>query len=334
MSDTTNTKTNEPNAIEKMIIIGSGPAGMTAAIYAARANLAPLVFAGVQFGGQLMFTTEIENFPGFPEGIYGSKLMLNMIEQSKKFGAKVEYKDVTRVELDTSLDGVSEGVEDRLPVHKVFVGETEYRAHSVVVATGAKPRKLEVEGEAEFWGKGVSSCATCDGAFYKDKVVAVVGGGDSAMEEANFLTKFASKVYVIHRRDEFRASKIMLKRAQENPKVEFIVNTVIEEIAGDQKVTGLKLKSTDGKESHLDVDGLFLAIGYIPETEKFSKYIDVNSTGYARPAAGKHTMSKVEGVFIAGDVEDDYYRQAITAAADGCKAAIDAEKWLAVKGMH
>jgi thioredoxin reductase (NADPH) len=305
--------------IEDLLIIGSGPAGLTAAIYGARADLKPLVLAGAAYGGQLMLTTEVENFPGFPAGIMGPQLMTNILEQAKRFGAEVVFKDATRVELDT------ENREN--PVHKVWAGDQEYRARAIIIATGAKPRKLAVPGETEFWGKGVSSCATCDGAFYRGKVVAVVGGGDSAMEEANFLTRFAEKVYVIHRRNEFRASKIMQQRAENNPKVTFVVSTVITEITGELTVNGLKLQNTETQEeSELAVDGLFLAIGYIPETEMFSKYIDVNSQGYAVPV--KRTMSKVEGVFIAGDVEDDHYRQAVTAAADGCKAALDAEKWL------
>lgn len=309
------------DTIEKVIIIGSGPAGLTAAIYAARADLKPLVLAGVTFGGQLMLTTEVENFPGFPEGIMGPQLMQNLISQAKRFGARLEFKNVTKVEFQTEVEAGA------LPVHKVFVGDQEYKAHTVIIATGAVPRKLAVPGEQEFWGKGVSSCATCDGAFYRERVVAVVGGGDSAMEEANFLTRFAKKVYVIHRRDEFRASVIMQKRAQANEKIEFITNTVIEEVAGKDKVEGLVLKNVATNEtSELAIDGLFLAIGYIPETELFGKYVDVNEAGYARPV--ERTMSKTPGVFVAGDIEDDHYRQAVTAAGDGCKAALDMEKWL------
>lgn len=284
----------------------------------------------------------------------GPELMMTMISQAERFGAKLLYKNVTKVEFDTTTP------EDKLPVHKVFVGNEEFRAHAVVIATGAKPRKLGVPGEEEFWGRGVSSCATCDGAFYRGKKVAVVGGGDSAMEEADFLTKFADKVYVVHRRDELRASKIMQKRAQSNPKIEFILNTNVVEVVGGEAESGansLLKTSTDStgtvaavtmtlpqraqgkvramrlvnnatkEETEVAIDGFFLGIGYIPETEMFGQYIDVNQDGYARPV--NRTMSKVNGVFIAGDVEDDHYRQAVTAAADGCKAALDAERWLA-----
>ncbi len=318
---------NDSNQVKDLIIIGSGPAGLTAAIYAARADLKPLVIAGMVYGGQLMLTSEVENFPGFAKGIMGPELMTNMLEQAKKFGAEVLYKDVTRVEFDTDWSATDSNA-PKLPTHKVFVGEVEYKARAVVVATGAKPRKLAIPGETELWGRGVSSCATCDGAFYRDKVVAVIGGGDSAMEEACFLTKFASKVYVVHRREEFRASQIMVNRARQNPKVEFVLNSIPTEILGQEnKVSGLKLQNVKTSiESELKLDGVFLAIGYIPETEMFAKYIDINPMGYARPA--NRTMSKVPGVFIAGDVEDDHYRQAITAAADGCKAALDAEHWL------
>jgi thioredoxin reductase (NADPH) len=310
--------------IENVIIIGSGPAGLTAAIYAARADLKPLVMAGIQFGGQLMQTTEIENFPGFPEGLMGPELMQNFIKQAERFGARLEYSNVTKVEFQ---EKVAEG---ELPEHKVFVGDKEYLAHTVIVATGAVPRKLSIPGETEFWGRGVSSCATCDGAFYREKVVAVIGGGDSAMEEATFLTKFASKVYVIHRRDELRASKIMQKRAKDNDKIEFLFDTLVNEVKGEITVNALALENAKtGEKKDLTVDGMFLAIGYIPETELFGKYIDVNENGYAVPL--KRTTTKVPGVFVAGDIEDDYYRQAITAAGDGCKAALDAEKWLAAR---
>ncbi len=317
----------DADEVRDLIIIGSGPAGLTAAIYAARADLKPLVIAGMVYGGQLMLTSEVENFPGFDQGIMGPQLMTNMLGQAKKFGAEVLYKDVTKVEFDT-VWSASEAAAPKLPTHKVFVGETEYKARAVIVATGAKPRKLGIPGETELWGRGVSSCATCDGAFYRDKVVAVIGGGDSAMEESTFLTKFASKVYVVHRREEFRASQIMVNRAKQNPKVEFVLNSTPVEILGqDNKVMGLKVQDVKTAiESELKLDGVFLAIGYIPETEMFAKYIDVNPLGYARPA--HRTMSKVPGVFIAGDVEDDHYRQAITAAADGCKAALDAQHWL------
>lgn len=308
--------------IEKVIIIGSGPAGLTSAIYSARADLKPLVLAGIKFGGQLMQTSEIENFPGFPEGLLGPELMQNFIKQAERFGARMEYKDVTKVEFQKEVK------EGELPLHKVYVGDEVYQAHTVIVATGAVPRKLSVPGEDEYWGKGVSSCATCDGAFYREKVVAVIGGGDSAMEEAIFLTKFASKVYVVHRRDELRASKIMQQRAMDNEKIEFIFDTVVNEVKGEQTVNALAIENVKtGEKKDLTVDGMFLGIGYIPETELFGEYIDVNENGYAVPV--KRTTTKVPGVFVAGDIEDDYYRQAITAAGDGCKAALDAEKWLA-----
>ncbi len=317
--------------IEELVIIGSGPAGLTAGIYASRADLHPLLIAGAQYGGQLMLTTEVENFPGFNEGVMGPQLIQNMLDQAKKFGTKFEYKNVTKVELGV----ISQEEIGKPSLHKVYMGDEEIITKSVIIASGARPRKIDVPGENEFWGKGVSSCATCDGAFYRGKTVAVVGGGDSAMEEANFLTKFASKVYLVHRRNEFRASKIMQDRAAANPKVEFILDTVIKEIKGELTVNGLVLTNVvENTDSEIAVDGLFLAIGYIPETELFKEYIDVSVNGYARPASGKRTMSKIEGVFIAGDVEDDHYRQAVTAAADGCKAALDAEKWLAEHYSH
>lgn len=308
--------------IEQVIIIGSGPAGLTAAIYCARAAMQPLLLGGANFGGQLMLTTEVENFPGFPEGIMGPKLMQNMMAQAKRFGARLEYKNVSKVEFQPEV------AEGKLPIHKVYVGDEVYQAHAVIIATGAVPRKLGIPGETEFWGKGVSSCATCDGAFYRDKVVAVIGGGDSAMEEANFLTRFANKVYLIHRRDQFRASKIMQQRVQENAKIELVMNAIVTEVKGDEKVKALILEDViSGTKNEIAVDGMFLAIGYIPETELFGDYIDVNETGYAVPV--KRTLTKTPGVFVAGDIEDDYYRQAVTAAGDGCRAALDAERWLA-----
>jgi thioredoxin reductase (NADPH) len=316
--------TDNNNKIHNTIIIGSGPAGLTAGIYLARADLEPLILAGAKFGGQLMQTTDIENFPGFPKGLGGAELMNRMIQQAERFGSELIYQDVTKVELQTEVDA------QNLPVHKIFVGDKEYKTHSVVVATGAVPRKLNIPGESEYWGKGVSSCATCDGAFYRQKTVAVVGGGDSAMEEATFLTKFAERVYIIHRRDEFRASKIMQDRAFANPKIEVIWNTNVKEIKGDGTVESLILENSVNEEkSELQVDGLFLAIGYIPETELFSDYLEVDSFGYVKPQDPHRTNTTVPGVFVAGDVEDDYYRQAITAAGDGCRAALDAERWLA-----
>jgi thioredoxin reductase (NADPH) len=303
-----------------LIIIGSGPAGLTAAIYAARGNLKPIVFAGYNWGGQLMTTTEIENFPGFPEAIPGPKLIQNMVSQAERFGATIHYKDIVSVDFSDSMLSVNDA-------------ENTYHAKAIIVATGARPRKLGVPGEDRYWSKGVSSCATCDGAFFKNKIVAVVGGGDSAMEEAIFLTNFATKVYLIHRRNEFRASKIMAERALANPKIETIMNTVVSEVVGENLVTGLRLQNLNtGVKSEmpvddvLHVDGLFLGVGNIPETELFKDKLSVDELGYLLPT--KDTMSNIPGVFIAGDVADHRYRQAITAAAEGCKAAIDAQRWL------
>ena len=310
--------------IRELVIIGSGPAGLTAGIYSGRAALKPLILAGNKYGGQLMLTTEVENFPGFPEGIQGPELIQNMFKQAERFGAEIMYKDVTKVKFDNNTDS------NHRPVHKIYIGDEEISAYSVIIATGAVPRQLDIPGETEFWGKGVSSCATCDGAFYREKTIAVVGGGDSAMEEATFLTRFAKKVYIIHRRKELRASIIMQKRAFDNEKIEFIYDTVISEVKGGLTVEGLVLENTQTREkSEIELDGLFLAIGYIPETELFGNYLNIDKNGYAQPEERGRTKTKVPGVFIAGDVEDDFYRQAITAAADGCKAALEAEKWLA-----
>lgn len=300
--------------MEKLIIIGSGPSGLTAAIYAARADLKPIVFAGEQFGGQLMGTTEIENFPGFPEGIKGPELMMNMIKQAERFGAILKYQSVTKVEFTND-------------VKKVYSGDEVYECKALIIATGAVPRKMNVPGEEKYWGKGVSTCATCDAAFYRDKVVAVIGGGDSAMEEANFLTKFAKKVYVVHRRDSFKASKIMQDKTLANPKIEVIWNSSVSEVNGNGKVTHLTLKNiSEDKESRLDVDGMFLAIGHIPNTGYLGGQLEVDELGYVK--SSKHTQTAMSGVFVAGDVHDHHYRQAITAAGMGCMAAIDAEKWL------
>lgn len=301
--------------IREVIIIGSGPAGLTAAIYTARANLNPLVIAGVTFGGQLMQTTEVENFPGFPEGIMGPDLMQNFIKQAKRFGAEMVYRDATEVELGGEIK-------------KVWVGEQEYQARSIIIATGAEPKKLGLESEDKYWGKGVSSCATCDGAFYRDKVVAVVGGGDSAVEEATFLTRFASKVYMIVRRGELRASKIMQDRALNHEKIEIIWNVEVEEVLGDgDVVTGLKLKGDGAKDrEELPLSGMFLGIGHIPNIELVADTITQDEMGYLQVEKG--TYSNIDGVFIAGDVNDHHYRQAITAAGMGCQAAIDTERWL------
>lgn len=300
--------------MKKLIIIGSGPAGLTAAIYAARANLNPLVIAGITWGGQLMNTTDIENFPGFIEGIAGPQLMQNMMEQAKRFGAEIVYENATHIKSEEGKKIVT-------------TYENEYEAEAVILASGAMPKKLGIPGEDKYYGKGVSTCATCDAAFYRGKTVAVIGGGDSAMEEANFLTKFADKVYLIHRKEEFRASKIMSQRVLDNPKVEVLYNTEVKEVVGEIKVSHLKLfNNKDNIESELTLDGMFLAIGHIPVTDFVKGEIELDDAGYVKSPDGVHTS--IDGVFVAGDVWDQRYRQAITAAAMGCKAAMDAEKWL------
>lgn len=297
-----------------VIVIGTGPAGYTAAIYAARGNLKVLNFEGWQPGGQLTITTTVENYPGFEKGIDGKALMQEMKKQAAVFGTEYVSKDVTKVDFSGQ------------PL-KVYAGDDEYQAKAVIIATGAKPRKLGLKSEETFWAKGVSSCATCDGFFFRDKTVAVIGGGDSAMEEANFLTKFANKVYLIHRREEFKASEIMLDRVKANNKIEILTNKAVEEVLGDQKVTGLKLKDAQsGETSELAVDGMFLAIGHIPVTDIFES-IERDKLGYI--VHKENTMTSAPGVFAAGDCVDHRYRQAITAAGMGCQAAIDAERWLA-----
>lgn len=297
-----------------VVIVGGGPAGYTAAIYAARANLKPLVLAGYSAGGQLMTTTEVENYPGFPDGIQGPDLMINMQKQAERFGAEILFKDVTKVDLSTRP-------------FEITYEDTTVKALSVIISTGAGPRKLGIESEKTFWGKGVTSCATCDGAFYKGKEVAVVGGGDSAMEEANFLTRFASKVTVVHRRDEMRASKIMIDRAQKNDKIKWALNKQILEVMGNGKVGGLKLKDTrSGEVSTLNVEGLFLAIGHIPNSGLVQGVIRTDEEGYILTNSKMET--NVAGVFACGDVVDHTFRQAITAAGSGCAAAISAERYL------
>lgn len=303
--------------MEELIIIGSGPAGLTAAIYAARANLNPLLIGGYQYGGQLMLTTLVENFPGFNDGIMGPELMQRMLEQAKKFGTRVILKDVTRVDFSDQ------------DIKKVYVEDDVYESRAVIIATGASPRWLGIPSEKKFKGRGVSTCATCDGAFFKDKIVAVVGGGDSAMEEASFLTRFAKKVYVIHRRDEFKASKMMQERVLKNSKIEVLWNNVIIEILGDKSVEKVILESTvDNSKQELNLDGIFLAIGHVPNTSFLNGQIEIDEKGYIKTYGKNQTETSIKGVFVAGDVFDFRYRQAITAAGSGCRAALDAEKYL------
>lgn len=300
--------------VHKLIIIGSGPAGLTSAIYAARANLQPLVFEGFQPGGQLMITTDIENFPGFPEGIAGPELMDRMRAQAQKFGAEHVFEDVERV--DTT----------QRPF-KVWAGGKEYQAQTLIVSTGASARWLGIPSEKEFQGRGVSACATCDGFFFRDLDVAVVGGGDTALEEANFLTRFAKKVYLIHRRDQLRGSQIMQNRVKNNPKIEIVWNSVVDEIYGDKVVKGIRLKSTkDGSLSKLAVDGVFMAIGHVPNTSMFAGQLATDESGYLKVT--ERTRTNIEGIFAAGDVADTHYKQAITAAGTGCMAALDAQHYL------
>ena len=318
-------------SIHNVVIIGSGPAGLTAAIYTARANLNPLVLEGEpsstsdQPGGQLMLTTEVENFPGFPEGIMGPELMENFRSQAVRFGADARQEKVSRVDLSERP-------------FKIWVGDPEapepsYLAHSVIVSTGARSLMLDLPRERELIGHGVSTCATCDGFFFRDHHIAVVGGGDSAVEEATFLTKFAEKVTLIHRRDELRASKIMQDRALSNPKIELRWNAEVAEIHGDTKLSGVTLRDTQtGDLSELDVTGLFVAIGHRPNTDLFAGILDLDDTGYL--VTGPGTATNIDGVFACGDVQDHTYRQAITAAGSGCMAAIDTERWLEAQDHH
>ena len=300
--------------MERVIIIGSGPAGLTAAVYAARANLRPLVLAGGLYGGQLMLTTDVENYPGFPEGIMGPDLMIRFREQAERFGARIENVDVTSVDFA------------KRPLIVRTLDE-QYEAETVIVATGASARWLDIPGEERLRGRGVSTCATCDGAFFRDKQIVVVGGGDSALEEALFLTRFGRRVTLIHRRDRLRASKIMAARASAHEKVDFIWNTVVEEVLGDTHLTGLRLRNVvDGATSEFKADALFIAIGHTPNTSIFAGQIDLDELGYIASPDG--TRTNAEGVFVAGDVNDHRYRQAITAAGAGCRAAMDAEKYL------
>ncbi|MDB5073123.1 MAG: thioredoxin reductase [Candidatus Eremiobacteraeota bacterium] len=304
----------------KVVIIGSGPAGLTAAIYAARANLAPIVFAGHMYGGQLMLTTEVENYPGFADGIMGPELMEAFRAQAERFGSVIHNVDVTEVDF-------------RARPFAVRTAEDEYTADTVIVATGASARWLNIPGEARLRGRGVSTCATCDGAFFREKHIVVVGGGDSAMEEALFLTRFGRKVTVIHRRDSLRASKIMADRALNHEKIGFIWNTAVEEVIGDDNATALRLKNlVNGEESTFAADALFIAIGHDPNTGIFKDQLDLDAAGYIVSDDGVRT--NIEGVFVAGDVFDIRYKQAITAAGSGCRAAMDVEKYLEARETH
>jgi len=303
-----------PDSLD-VVIVGSGPAGLTAAIYAARANLSPVVIEGIGAGGQLMLTTDVENYPGFPDGILGPELMIKFREQAERFGAEFITADVDRVDLSSRPFGV-------------WIGEREFRARSVIISTGATARMLGLPNEQRLLGHGVSTCATCDGFFFREKPIAVIGGGDSAVEEALFLTKFATTVTIVHRRGELRASKIMQERAFANDKIDFRWNSVVADVHGNGAVESLQLRDTQsGQESNLPVEGVFVAIGHDPTTGLFRGQLDLDDEGYIVTAPSS-TRTSVEGVFAAGDVQDHVYKQAITAAGSGCMAAIEAERWL------
>jgi thioredoxin reductase (NADPH) len=307
------------NDVRNVIVIGGGPAGYTAALYTARANLSPLVIEGFNWGGQLMITSDVENYPGYADGVMGPAMMQDFRRQAERFGAEFLTDDVTSVDLSSRP-------------FKVSVGNDEYLADSVIVATGASARQLGLESETRLQGRGVSYCATCDASFFREKVVVVVGGGDSAMEEATFISRFASKVYLVHRREEFRASPIMVDRARADEKIEFVLNKEPTEVLGDTKVTGIRLRDTvTGEERELEADGFFVAIGHDPNTALFLDQLDHEpGTGYL-VTAGKSTATNIPGVFAAGDVQDHVYRQAVTAAGSGCAAALDAERFLAAE---
>ena len=309
------------NDIRKLIVIGGGPAGFTAALYAARADLAPLVIEGFNWGGQLMITSDVENYPGFEDGILGPELMQRFRAQAERFGAEFLTDDVTRVDFSERP-------------FRVYVGDEEYRAETVIVSTGASARQLGLPSELRLQGRGVTYCAVCDAAFYRDREVIVVGGGDSAMEEALFLTKFATKVTIVHRRDEFRASQIMVDRAQANEKIEWVTNAVVEAVLGEDKMSGVRVRDTQTDETFdLPADGLFVAIGHDPNTHLFLDQLDHDEAGYLVTRPGS-TETNVAGVFAVGDVQDHIYRQAVTAAGSGCMGALDAERFLAAQEGH
>jgi thioredoxin reductase (NADPH) len=307
--------------IRDMIIIGGGPAGYTAALYAARANLTPVVIEGFNWGGQLMITSDVENYPGYKDGIMGPEMMQDFRAQAERFGADFITDDVTKVDFSERP-------------FRVWVGDDEYRANTVIVATGATARQLGLPSEQKMQGRGVSYCATCDAAFFPGKHVIVVGGGDSAMEEATFLTRFAAKVTIVHRRDEFRASQIMLDRAHANEKIEWVTNAVVDEVLGEDRVTGVRLRDVNSGETwELEADGVFAAIGHDPNTSLFLDQLDHDEAGYLTTKPGT-TETNVEGVFAVGDVQDHVYRQAVTAAGSGCMGALDAERYLAALEGH
>ena len=308
------------NDRESVIIIGSGPAGLTAAIYASRANLKPLMIEGSEVGGQLMTTTDVENYPGFPNGIMGPELMDITRKQAERFGTRFISKDVTKVDFSEHP-------------FKVWVEDQTYQTNTVIISTGASAKYLGLESEKKFLGRGLSACATCDGAFFRDVNVCVIGGGDTAMEEAIFLTRFAKKVYLIHRRNTFRASKIMAEKAMNHEKIEILWNTELKEVTGDKEVTGVKLYNSKRKENmDMPTEGVFIAIGHKPNTDIFKDHLEMNGLGYLTTKADS-TYTSIEGVFAAGDVQDHIYRQAVTAAGTGCMSAIDAERWLESKGF-
>jgi len=306
------------NEVREIIVIGGGPAAYTAALYSARANLNPLVIEGFACGGQVMITSDVENYPGYPDGVLGPEMMQDLRRQAERFGTEFLTDDVTKVDFSERP-------------FRVWVGDDEYRAEAVVVSTGANARQLGLESEKRLQGRGVSYCAVCDAAFFKEKEIVVVGGGDSAMEEATFLAKFASKVTVIHRRESFRASPIMIDRARANDKIEFLLDSVVEEVLGEETVMGVVVRNLKTNErTELPADGFFVAIGHDPSTELFRGQLDMDEGGYIE-TKGKTTGTNVEGVFAAGDVQDHVYRQAVTAAGSGCMAALDAERFLAAQ---